>query len=76
MSHLIGHEGKGSLLSELKSRSLCSSLVSYYDSVDGFGFFHIIVDLTEDALNRTEEVAHVVFQYINLLKVYLLFLFY
>lgn len=69
MSHLIGHEGHGSLLSELKSRQLCSSLVSYHDSNDGFGFFHIGVDLTEDALNRLDEITQIVFQYIKMLQV-------
>lgn len=69
LAHLIGHEGKGSLLSELKARGLCSSLSAYYDCVDGFGFFHISVDLTEDALNRLDEIPQLVFQYINLLKI-------
>lgn len=68
ISHLIGHEGKGSLLSELKKRSLCSSLVSYSYSHDGFGFFHVIIDLTEEAMNRLDEIVQVIFQYIDLLK--------
>lgn len=68
LSHLIGHESKGSLLSELKQLGLSSALLSYYDCMEGFGFFHINVDLTEDAMNRIDDVIILIFQYINMLK--------
>lgn len=68
LSHLIGHENKGSLLSELKRLGLSSSLCSYVDQNDGFAFFTISVDLTEDALNRIDEILVLFFQYINMLK--------
>ncbi|KAH9424396.1 hypothetical protein DERP_004580 [Dermatophagoides pteronyssinus] len=55
LSHLIGHESKGSLLSELKRLGLSSALLSYYDCMEGFGFFHINVDLTEMAMNQIDQ---------------------
>lgn len=69
LSHLIGHESNGSLLSELKRCGLASSLMSSCVNHDGFGFFHIIVDLTEESLNRIDELIQIIFQYINMLKV-------
>ncbi|KAH7641203.1 insulin-degrading enzyme-like protein [Dermatophagoides farinae] len=68
LSHLIGHESKGSLLSELKRLGLSSALLSYFNCNEGFGFFHINVDLTEDAMNRIDDVIILIFQYINMLK--------
>ena len=68
LSHLIGHEGHGSLLSELKELGLVSGLASWTDSNDGFGSFNVSVELTEEGLKRTSEVATHFFQYINLLK--------
>ncbi|KAI7693124.1 hypothetical protein SSS_03344 [Sarcoptes scabiei] len=68
LSHLIGHESKGSLLSELKKRGLSSSLYSYFDSKNGFGFFFINVDLSEKGLKQTDEIIILIFQYIKMLK--------
>ena len=68
LSHLIGHESKGSLLSELKRLGLSSALLSYYDCMEGFGFFHINVDLTEMAMNQIDQVIILIFQYIQMLK--------
>lgn len=48
LSHLIGHEGPGSLLSELKRRGWCNGLsAGPQTSARGFGFFSIDVDLSE-----------------------------
>jgi insulysin len=70
LAHLIGHEGVGSLLSELKSLGWCSFLSGYYTrGAEGFGFFKISVDLTEEGILKIDEIIMLVFQYINLLKV-------
>jgi insulysin len=46
---LVGHEGTGSILSELKKRGWCNNLVGgASSSAKGFGFFEIMVDLTEE----------------------------
>uniref|UniRef100_A0A182J3K6 Insulin-degrading enzyme n=1 Tax=Anopheles atroparvus TaxID=41427 RepID=A0A182J3K6_ANOAO len=69
ISHLIGHEGKGSILSELKARGWCNKLISGYSNLArGFGCFEIMVDLTEDGFNHIDDTVKVIFQYINMLR--------
>ncbi|XP_023021581.1 insulin degrading metalloproteinase isoform X2 [Leptinotarsa decemlineata] len=69
ISHLIGHEGPGSILSVLKSRGWSSSLVAgSKPSPRGFGFFGIAVDLTEEGMNHVDDIVQLVFQYLNMLK--------
>jgi insulysin len=49
--HIIGHEGPGSLLSELKRRGWVSSLLAgSRNGANGFEFFDISVDLSEGCL--------------------------
>ena len=49
VAHLIGHEGKGSLLSLLRDRGWCSTLNAGPSlGAKGFMFFMVNVDLTED----------------------------
>lgn len=69
ISHLLGHEGKGSLLSELKRLGWVSSL-SAGDSpiARGMNVFDIHVDLSVEGLNHTEDIVGLVFNYIGLLK--------
>lgn len=63
VSHLIGHEGPGSLLSELKNRGWVNSLVAGESSgAKGFSFFGINVDLTEDGIQHTDDIVTLVFQ--------------
>ena len=69
ISHLIGHEGRGSVLSELKSRGWCNNLVGGHSNTSkGFGFFEIMVDLTEDGMDHIDDIIEIIFNYINLLK--------
>ena len=69
LSHLIGHEGKGSLLSELKSlgyvNNLCSGLKS---GAKGFDFFIVDVDLTETGIENTDDIIVLVFKYLAMLR--------
>ncbi|PAV86514.1 hypothetical protein WR25_24247 [Diploscapter pachys] len=68
-SHLIGHEAKGSLLSELKRRGWASSLFSGHDSpASGFGVFGIQIDLSPEGLEHTEEIVALIFAYIGMLR--------
>jgi insulysin len=69
-SHLIGHEGPGSILSLLKSKGWAHGLMtgsSGFGAI-GFDFFRIVIDLTEAGLSESTEIVRVVFQYIELLK--------
>lgn len=69
ISHLVGHEGKGSILSELKTRGWCNNLVGgASSSAKGFGFFEITVDLTEEGFEHIDEIIKLIFQYLNLLR--------
>ncbi|KAG5874566.1 hypothetical protein JTB14_019568 [Gonioctena quinquepunctata] len=69
ISHLIGHEGPGSILSVLKARGWSSSLVAgSKPSPRGFGFFGVAVDLTEEGMNHMDDIVELVFQYFNMLK--------
>lgn len=69
MSHLLGHEGEGSLLSFLKAKGWCNSLVSGGKAgARGFCFFNVCVDLTEEGLNHIDDIIKLVFQYINMIK--------
>lgn len=50
ISHLLGHEGQGSLLSELKRRGWVSQLQAGANkAARGFGFFNVDLDLSEGA---------------------------
>lgn len=69
-SHLIGHEGKGSLLAFFKSKGWANGLsAGGYTISEGCGQFGIDVDLTEVGLENYEEVLYSIFQYIELLRV-------
>nr|CDJ85655.1 Peptidase M16 domain containing protein [Haemonchus contortus] len=69
ISHLLGHEGKGSLLSELKRLGWVSSLSAGESTLaKGMSTFDIHVDLSVDGLNHTEDIVSLVFNYIGLLK--------
>ncbi|KAI8370689.1 Metalloenzyme, LuxS/M16 peptidase-like protein [Radiomyces spectabilis] len=69
ISHLIGHEGPGSILSFLKKKGWATFLCSgtCWGAV-GFDFFHVSADLTEDGLEHYEDVVVAIFQYIEMLK--------
>lgn len=65
----MGHEGKGSLLSALKAKGWCNSLLSgRRPGATGFNFFTIIVDLTEEGIKHVDDIITLIFQYINMLK--------
>lgn len=63
MGHLIGHEGKGSILSELKSRGWSNSLLAGHNTLArGFGFFDITVDLTQEGFENIDKIITIIFQ--------------
>lgn len=65
ISHLIGHEGPGSILTALKARGWCNNLVAgNRPAPRGLGFFGISVDLTEEGINHTDEIIELIFQVI------------
>uniref|UniRef100_A0A0C9QMF1 IDE_3 protein n=1 Tax=Fopius arisanus TaxID=64838 RepID=A0A0C9QMF1_9HYME len=70
ISHLLGHEGDGSLLSALKRKGWSNSLVAGKRKAarGGVNFFTVIVDLTEEGVDHIDDIVSLMFQYINMLK--------
>uniref|UniRef100_A0A646QDK3 Insulin-degrading enzyme n=1 Tax=Hemiscolopendra marginata TaxID=943146 RepID=A0A646QDK3_9MYRI len=69
LGHLIGHEGPGSLLSELKAKGWVNTLIGGQKSgAKGFGFFIVNVDLTEDGIEHVDDIVTHLFQYLNMLR--------
>lgn len=69
LGHLIGHEGKGSLLSELKTRGWVNTLVGGQQAgAKGFMFFLVNVDLTDEGLEHVDDIITLIYQYLHMLK--------
>ncbi|KAF1997039.1 LuxS/MPP-like metallohydrolase [Amniculicola lignicola CBS 123094] len=69
LSHLIGHEGPGSILSYIKAKGWATGLGAGGSSLcPGSGLFNISVKLTEVGLEHYKEVAKIVFQYIAMIR--------
>ncbi|CEH18771.1 related to ste23-metalloprotease involved in a-factor processing [Ceraceosorus bombacis] len=69
VSHFVGHEGVGSILSHLKAKGWANHLsAGATNGADGFEFFKISVDLTQSGLQNYQEVVQGIFQYIDLLR--------
>ena len=66
LSHLIGHESEGSILSVLKAKGWANSLSSgVSQSAADFSSFAIDVSLTEEGTKHVDEILQTVFQYIG-----------
>ena len=69
ISHLIGHEGPGSILAYTKAKGWVNGLSAGPSSVcPGSALFQISIKLTEEGLKVYREIVEVVFQYISLIK--------
>jgi insulysin len=69
ISHLIGHEGPGSILAYIKQKGWANGLSAGAMPVcPGAAFFTISVRLTEDGLAHHREVVKTIFQYIAMIK--------
>ncbi len=69
ISHLLGYEGKGSLLSHLKEQGLAINL-SAGGGVNGYNFkdYNISIQLTEKGLQQLDDVIQASFEYLKLIK--------
>ncbi|KAI8322211.1 hypothetical protein GQ54DRAFT_328450 [Martensiomyces pterosporus] len=69
LGSLIGHEGKGSVLSYLKRRGWATSIVAGRSptSADGFDMFKVTVSLTELGMKHYKDVVRAIFAFIQLL---------
>ncbi|KAJ2729183.1 metalloprotease [Coemansia sp. BCRC 34962] len=70
LGSLVGHEGKGSILSYVKRRGWATSIVAGRSptSAEGFDMFKVTVSLTELGLEKYEDVIRVVFAFMQLLQ--------
>ena len=69
ITHLIGHEGPGSILAYIKALGWANVLSVGTNTVSpGFGQLTIDIRLTPDGLEKYEEITKIVFQYIALIK--------
>ncbi|KYN28454.1 Insulin-degrading enzyme, partial [Trachymyrmex cornetzi] len=69
VTHLLGQQGKGSILSALKAKGWCISLAcELLYVVRGFSIMNIRVNLTEEGIKHIEDIVLMVFQYINMLN--------
>ena len=69
LSHLIGHEAKGSILALLRDKGWANDLSSGESrSNSDWSSFTINIDLTDEGLERVDDVVEIVFAYISLLR--------
>lgn len=65
VSHLIGHEGKGSLLSFLMKEDLVTSLsAGSYDNYEVYCEFSVYFDLTDKGLSNIDKIIAYTLHYI------------
>ncbi|KAL3664821.1 hypothetical protein V7S43_010001 [Phytophthora oleae] len=69
LSHLIGHEGPGSILSYLKAQKWANGLSAglFRDNED-WGLFCVKVDVTDAGIEHVNDVVEAVYQYIQMLQ--------
>ncbi|KAG5555691.1 hypothetical protein RHGRI_006365 [Rhododendron griersonianum] len=69
LSHLIGHEGNGSLFCSLKKMGWATYLYAgETEWTNDFSFFSVIIDLTDAGHEHMEDVVGMLFKYIDLLQ--------
>lgn len=69
ISHLVGHEGPGSILAYIKAKGWANGLsAGPLPLCPGGGLFNISVRLTEEGLKQYKEVAKTIFHYIAMLR--------
>lgn len=68
-SHLIGHEGPGSILAYIKEKGWANGLSAGPTNLcPGTGLFSVSVSLTEEGLKHYREVVKIIFQYIAMIR--------
>ncbi|KAG0279853.1 Insulinase (Peptidase M16) [Linnemannia exigua] len=69
ITHVVGHEGSGSILALLKRKGWASEISAGKASGGlGFEFMSFVVSLTKEGLLHCEEIIEIIFQYIKLLQ--------
>ena len=69
LSHLIGHEGKGSLLSLLKARGWANELsAGVSKDEEEWAVFSVTVEATKEGIDHVYGIVDTVYQYISMMK--------
>ena len=69
ISHLIGHEGLGSILQLLKDKGWANELSAGISrNCSDWGCFSITIDVTNTGLSHANDIVEIVFAYLSLLK--------
>ncbi len=68
LSHLLDHQGKGSLLSQLKKEYLATSVRSEVTNYTFAGIFSLVIELSEEGWQNYSRVVELFFSYIAMLK--------
>jgi insulysin len=69
IGHLLGHEGKNSLLSYLKHENLAEELMSNHeDTFSSCSYIFVDIKLTDKGLENYEYILEIVYAYINYLQ--------
>ena len=70
LSHLIGHEGPGSILKLLKDKRWANTLSAGEgpESYSAHALFLVSIELTDEGNEHVMEIAAIVFQYIRMLR--------
>ncbi|CAH0482814.1 unnamed protein product [Peronospora belbahrii] len=69
LSHLMGHEGPGSILSYLKTQKWANGLsAGLFRDDEDWGLFCVKVDVTDAGIEHVNDVVEVVFQYVQTLQ--------
>ncbi len=69
LSNLLGHEGEGSLLSQLKAEGLAEGLVASSGlGWQGGSLFNVRMSLTEQGLGNYDRVIQLLFAYVDMLR--------
>ena len=69
LSHLLGHEGPGSILAYIKEKGWANGLGAGGSTLcPGSGLFSVNVKLTDDGLKNYKEIVKIIFQYIAMIR--------
>jgi insulysin len=69
LSHLLGHEGPGSVLSALKNKGWAGKLsAGLSETTTAFSLFSISMDITESGLDHIFDILEIIYQYIAAMK--------
>jgi insulysin len=68
LSHLVGHEGEGSILSVLKKLGWAEALVAGGRNQADHSLFQVSIELSREGLDHINEIVDIIYAYLALIK--------